>query len=163
MPNELGIPHSMMKDGVPNGYSIISFDGNHYSIRYKVFGKPADYQMNIWAPEQVSSEDAPDTEVSVNVFAGSERSKVRMKVTESGRWVDMERVTRKDPYFVCMRQLEEKYNFPRVSWAAEPYETGHIFKANLPKNLLKGVHLVHIQSTDMFGQVYTARRLIRIL
>ena len=163
MPNELGMPHSMMKDGVPNGYSIISFDGNHYSIRYKVFGRPADYQMNIWTPEQVSSEDAPDTEVLVNVFAGSERSKVRMKVTESGRWVDMERVICKDPYFVRMRQLEDEYNFPRVSWAAEPYETGHIFRANLPKDLPKGVHFIHVRSTDMFGHVYTARRLIRIL
>jgi hypothetical protein len=163
MPNELGLPHAMMKDGVPNGYSIISFEDNRYSICYKVFRRPADYQMNIWAPEQISAEDAPDTEVIVNVFAGSERSKVRMKVTENGRWIDMEQVTRKDPYFVQMRQFEDEHNFPRVSWAAEPYDSGHIFRSNLPKDMPKGVHLIYVHSKDMFGRIHTARRLINVL
>ena len=31
-PDEAGIPHAMSYDGVPNGYSIASFDGSTYSI-----------------------------------------------------------------------------------------------------------------------------------
>ena len=49
--DEVGIPHAMMADGAPKGYSLITFDGNQYSIRYKASRRPVDYQMNIFAPE----------------------------------------------------------------------------------------------------------------
>jgi hypothetical protein len=161
-PDELGIPHSMTNDGTPNGYSVLTFDGNRYSIRFKAFRRSADYQMNIWAPEQVTVEDAPNTKVFVNIFAGSKRSKVRMKVTENGKWLNMEQVTLEDPYFVQLRKFEEEHNLPRVSWAKEPFPSGHIFRAKLPKDLPKGVHFIHVRSGDMFGQIHTARRLIKI-
>ena len=49
--DENGIPHATMSDGAPNGYSIVTFDGNEYSIRFKAARRPADHQMNIYAPE----------------------------------------------------------------------------------------------------------------
>ncbi len=33
--DETGIPHATMNDGAPNGYSLLTFDGNSYSIRFK--------------------------------------------------------------------------------------------------------------------------------
>ena len=33
--DEIGIPHTTMRDGAPNGYGIFTFTGNQYSIRFK--------------------------------------------------------------------------------------------------------------------------------
>ncbi|MEZ6066937.1 MAG: calcineurin-like phosphoesterase family protein [Planctomycetaceae bacterium] len=46
-PDERGIPHTTMKDGAPNGYSIISFDGVEYRLDYRAAGRSPDYQMEI--------------------------------------------------------------------------------------------------------------------
>jgi hypothetical protein len=162
IPDEVGIAHSMMTNGVPNGYSVFSFDGNRYTIRFKVFRRSAHYQMNIMAPEEIRAGEVVDNEVVVNVFAGSERSKVEMRIGESGGWVAMERILRKDPYFVQMRKLEEQYGISRVWWSVDPEDSGHIWRADLPDNLPKGVHFIHIRTTDMFGKVHTGRRLIRV-
>ncbi|MCJ7692695.1 MAG: calcineurin-like phosphoesterase C-terminal domain-containing protein [Sedimentisphaerales bacterium] len=162
VPDELGIAHSMMTNGVPNGYSVFSFDGNEYTIRFKAFRRPEDYQMNIWAPEEIYANKAADSEIVVNVFAASERSNVQMRIGESSSWIDMERITRKDPYFEQILEYEEKYNIPRVSWATEALDSGHIWRADFPENLPEGACFIHIREIDMFGKVHTGRRLIRI-
>ena len=162
VPDEVGIAHATMTNGVPNGYSVLSFDGNEYTIRFKAFRRPEDYQMNIWAPEEICADKAAEGEIVVNVFAASERSKVQMRIGESNSWIDMERVTRKDPYFEQVLDYEEKYNIPRYSWATEASETGHIWRADLPANLPEGACFIHVREIDMFGQVHTGRRLIRI-
>jgi hypothetical protein len=51
-PDELGIPHATMRCGAPNGYSIISFDGNRYSVRFKAARRPAGHQMHVVAPRE---------------------------------------------------------------------------------------------------------------
>ncbi|MFO0892090.1 MAG: calcineurin-like phosphoesterase C-terminal domain-containing protein [Isosphaeraceae bacterium] len=38
-------PHTTMGDA-PNGYSIFTFDGNHYEIEFRPASRPKDYQMN---------------------------------------------------------------------------------------------------------------------
>ena len=37
--DEVGIPHATMNDGAPNGYSVITFDGNQYSVEFKAARK----------------------------------------------------------------------------------------------------------------------------
>lgn len=43
-----------MSDGGPNGYSIMEFDGKNYSFEFRAAGRPASYQMNIYAPETLN-------------------------------------------------------------------------------------------------------------
>ncbi len=69
--DERGIPHATMSDGGPNGYSIMEFDGNEYSIEFPGASRPADYQMNIYAPEVVNNTDLSTTVVMANIFNGS--------------------------------------------------------------------------------------------
>jgi len=161
VPDETGIPHSMMTNGVPNGYSVISFNGHDYKIRFKAFRRPADYQMNIWAPEEVLAQNASGSEVLVNVFAGSERSTVEMRLDENDKWIPMQRVSRKDPYFEEMIDWENEHNIRRVDWSAA-VNCSHIWRANLPENISEGAYLIRIRSKDMFGEVHTGKRLIRI-
>lgn len=160
--DERGIPHTVMTNGVPNGYSVISFDGNKYRIRFKALGKPADYQMSIWAPEVIRQEDFSTAEVLANVFAVSNKAKVKMRLGDSGKWVPMENIVRQDRYFVQVRQWEKQNNVKRVSWSENPSQTSHIWRANLPEHPPKGAHFIYVKATDTFGQTHTGRRLIRI-
>jgi len=160
--DERGIPHSTMTNGVPNGYSLISFDGNKYKIRFKALNKPADYQMSIWAPDVIRAEDFSNAEVLVNVFAASNKAKVQMRLGDSGRWIPMENIVREDRYFVQLRQWETQNNVKRVPWAERPDTSTHIWRANLPEDPPKGAHFIHVKAMDMFGQTHTGRRLIRI-
>lgn len=161
-PDETGIPHTMMRDGAPNGYSIITFDGQDYSLEFKAARRPADYQMNIHAPEVVTASEAGETNVFVNVFAGSERSTVEMRLGPSGAWVPMQRIEEKDPFYVAVYEAEEK--IPERKWQKlpEPTVSSHLWKAPLPTGPEPGTHLLYVRTTDMFGHTYTDLRTIRI-
>ncbi|MCG8701349.1 MAG: calcineurin-like phosphoesterase family protein, partial [Bacteroidales bacterium] len=74
MRTENDIPHTMMRDGTPNGYSFISFKGTEYIIDWKVAGSPANHKMNIHVPRGIVSNSADTTILTVNFFNGSEQS-----------------------------------------------------------------------------------------
>jgi hypothetical protein len=160
--DENGIPHATMADGVPNGYSIVTFDKADYSIRFKAARRPASHQMNIYTPEIIASSDAADAKVIVNVFAGSSRSTVEMRLGETGAWQPMMRTTMRDPFFVQLKKREAL--LPEELGRALPKaaKTTHIWTAMLPANPAKGLHLIHVRTTDMFGQTYTDYRSIRV-
>jgi hypothetical protein len=169
-PDERGIPHTLMNDGAPNGYSILTFDGQRYSIRYKAAGRSAGYQMNIYAPEAIEATSAATTEVLVNVFAGSPRSKVEMRLvglpseerSSENSWIAMERVPREDPAFQRLKEQEAGPNPPPGRRLPGTRQSPHIWQAMLPASLSPGTWRIEVRTTDMFGQTDTARRTLRV-
>jgi hypothetical protein len=161
-PDETGIPHTTMRDGAPNGYSIITFDGSKYSLEFKAARRPKEYQMNIFAPEVVTSAASATVEVLVNVFAGSEKSSVQMRFGEDGAWVPMTKVDREDPYFVALKELESGPNPPPGRKLPNVIKSPHLWQANLPANAAPGTQLIYVRTTDMFGQTYEDCRAIRV-
>lgn len=161
-PDELGIPHTTMRDGAPNGYAIVTFNGKDYSIEFKAARRPASHQMTIFAPEVVNARDARQTEVVVNVFGGSERSTVEMRLGRSGPWTSLNRAQRPDPFYVAMNRLEAGPNSPAGRKLPKVVSSSHIWVGRLPMNPPKGTHLIHVRTTDMFGRTYRDRRTIRI-
>ena len=159
--DERGIPHATMSDGGPNGYSIVEFDGSKYKITFRPASRPESEQMNIWIPEQISGAESNQTEVVVNVFAGSERSSVEMKVGE-GQWEKMENFQGKCPFFVKLKESETSPKPPNGLKLPNPSNTNHLWKAKLPAHLSTGTHAVEVRTTDMFGQTYTDRRIVRV-
>lgn len=160
--DELGIPHATMNDGAPNGYSFLDVNGNTYKIRFKASRRPADYQMNIYVPDDVAAADAASTEVLVNVFAGSEKSTTRMRLGD-GEWIAMQQTKTIDPECLRMHQQNEFLNEEVFGWKMDyPSETRHMWKANLPVNPPVGTHTLVVETTDMFGQVYTDHRILRV-
>jgi hypothetical protein len=163
--DERGIPHATMPDGSPNGYSIMTFDASDYAIRFKPAGRSPEYQMEISAPSEV----AADTSVTVwaNVFAGSERSTIEIRVVppipgDAQPWRSMERVHEKDPTYMRVRKREESTRAPD-EWAlpaANP--STHLWRAELPQGLKPGSHWIEVRSLDMFGQLDVGRRIIRV-
>lgn len=172
-PDENGIPHATMSDGGPNGYSIISFDGHQYSLEYRAARRPADHQMHIFAPDEVTADATGQTEVLVNVFAGSERSTTEVRFAHDQPWVAMERVVRQDPFFAQLKQREASLSEqlpPRergsnLPWIPlpKPHDTQHLWRAHLPADMPVGIGAIEVRTTDIFGQTYTDQRSIRIV
>ena len=162
-PDERGIPHTMMADGAPNGYSIITFDGSKYHLDYKGAGRPSSYQMSIFAPEQVTATDAETTDVFVNVFNGSEKSKVEMKLGKQGTWQTMQRQVKSDPALVRLYEYEKAIKDKPWRGMSKPKPSTHLWHANLPSNPSAGTHFITIRETDMFGRTHVGRRIIRVL
>ncbi len=184
--DEIGIPHTTMRDGAPNGYGIFTFSGNQYSIRFKAARRPADYQMNIWSPWEVAQSETTNTDVLVNVFGGNSRSKVEMRLGNDGEWTQMTYTPQKDPYFKALKERDEAYHIERklhntvresmkllMKEGTELPKRGkrlsygvpksyHIWQAKLPQNIKKGTHIIYVRTTDMFGQTYNGRRIIRV-
>jgi calcineurin-like phosphoesterase family protein len=132
--DEVGIPETTMKDGCPNGWSFIELDGNQYRIDYRAARRPADYQMDIIAPSVVEASELLNTEIMVNVFAGSDKSTAEMKLGKKGEWLKLQKHPKK-----------------LHSWTGE-------FTGKYPV----GTHVLSARSTDMFGVVHSAHHVMQI-
>ncbi len=159
-PDEYGIPHATMRDGAPNGYSIFRFDGNQYKITFRAARRPETYQMDIHAPEFVDRADLASTEVLVNVFGGSVKSKVEMRVGD-GPWVVLDKVIRKDPVFAAASVKDKELKAP-FRPLPDPIDSPHMWAGKLPAGLNRGMQPIHVRTTDMFGQVYLATRGVQV-
>ncbi len=170
--DERSIPHTMMADGAPNGYSIITFDGYKYRIEFKAAGRPADYQMSIHAPELAEAAKQPQDDVYVNVFNGSEKSEVAMRVGDGGQWQTMTRRPIEDPYYqrifsaeaAILEKLQSDNQNKQEPWLklTSPKFSTHLWHVKLPAGLKPGTHLLEVRTTDMHGREYHGRRVIRI-
>lgn len=165
--DERGIPHATMSDGGPNGYSIMEFDGADYSLDFRAAGRPAEYQMNIYAPESVKPGDVSNTEIIVNVFAGSEKTRCEMRVgTERTRneatWVEMRQSRMADPAFVAEKERELQLQNKDWKDLPKPYETPHIWSGMLPAVSGVGTHVIEVRATWPDGTAHTSYRLFRV-
>lgn len=163
IPDERGIPHTTMRDGAPNGYSIMTFKNNQATWEFKAASRPQDYQMNIYAPRVVKSANSSDTEILVNVFGGSSKSLVEMRLGDSGPWTLMQLTETEDPAYAQMKEQEKQFGDQLPGRKLSGIiKSSHIWKANLSCNPEPGVHWLHVRAKDMYGKVYTDKREIEI-
>jgi len=162
-PDERGIPHTVMADGAPNGYSIITFDGKEYNLDFRAAGRSSKYQMNIIAPEEVTADQVPETDVVVNVFNGSERSKVEMLIGTAGTWVPMEYQVGIDPSFKKLSESENGVKDKKYRNLPKAKNSTHLWHAKLPAGLKPGTHLLRIRTVEMDGDQHLSGRVIRVL
>ena len=171
--DEYGIPHATMYDGAPNGHAVFTFDGTDYSFEYISARRPRDFQIAVYAPNAVTRDKAAETVIMANVFAGSERNTVEMRLGETDDWITMERIGAPDPNYVRLKEEEEAIRaalnehdiaIPDMLGRAipAPRDSSHLWRAMLPVAPVIGIHTIHVRSTDMFGQVHEGRRIIRI-
>lgn len=164
-PDERGIPHAMMSDGAPNGYSVISFDGQKYSLKFHAAGRDRDFQMKIDLPEELSAAKTAETDVYANIFEGSIHSTVEMRVGGTGDWQPMIHVGEVDPVFVRTAAHEEELlKLKPNGWRKlpKPGICTHLWKLKLPA-LPPGLHDVEVRTTDQFGQSNTGHRAVRVV
>ncbi len=160
-PDPRGIPHTTMRDGAPNGYSIFTFDGTQYKIEYRAAGRPATYQMNIISPDFINASELAGTSVFVNVFGGSEQSKVEVQFGADGPWQTMAKADEADPMYLELI-AREKGQKPPYRDLPGAVKSPHLWKMPMPRYLAPGVYPIHVRTTDMFGQVYLSTRSLRV-
>ena len=155
-----GIPHTTMRDGAPNGHSVLTFDGHKATFDYRAACKPASYQLRVHVPEEVPKAGLADTFVYVNVFAGSKKSKVRMRVGPGGDWIDLQMTAEKDPWLTALRETELKNGVKRP--VNPPTANHHLWKAKLPTGLDHGRQLIEVVTTDMYGRQFRGHATFRV-
>lgn len=159
--DECGIPHTLSRDGAPNGWSVVTFRGTGYSIRFVPARRPAEEQMAIYLPATLPAAEVEKTELLVNVYAGSERSTVDWRIG-GGAWAAMERTARVDPNYEVVRKAEAERKPPPGHKLGDPAVCPHLWASRLPAGLAKGVHVVEVRTVDMFKQTATARRILLV-
>ena len=171
--DEYGIPHATMYDGAPNGHAVFTFSGADYRFEYFAARSPRDFQIMIHAPNAVALEHAPETVIMANVFAGSVRNTVEMRLGNSDAWLPMEYVQAPDPNYVRLKETEQQIleslaakevPVPPLLGRSLPNvrNSTHLWRAMLPAPIARGTHTIHVRSTDMFGQVHHGRHILRV-
>ncbi|GIV01204.1 MAG: hypothetical protein KatS3mg015_0034 [Fimbriimonadales bacterium] len=156
-PDERGVPHTTMRDGAPNGWSVFRFDGNRYEIDFYPASRPATWQMNIEVRDRLKRSDEDWNVFYVNVFAGSERSTVRYRLDREGPWEEMEHVRRPDPWYARLYERDRSLTAPYRPLPA-PSDSTHLWEGRLPESLKTGAHLLEVETTDMFGRTFRSYR-----
>jgi len=163
--NELQIPSCQAEDGVPAGYSYVTFTKDSYRIRYKASRHPADYQMNVFVPAVLHPQRVAGTTVLANVFASSERSTVKMRIN-GGAWEPMTFSPQADPSIAWVMNEEKT----PTSWLGSKYNPAdtpatayHIWEGKLPDSLPEGTHTLEIEAVDMFHQRDIKATFFRVL
>ncbi|EIJ37381.1 putative phosphohydrolase [Galbibacter orientalis DSM 19592] len=160
--DENGIPISVMRDGTPKGYAFINFKGNQYEVKYKVAGKPADYQMNIFVPKVVAEGRNTKAGIYVNFFIGSENDEVLYRIDE-GDWKPMEYVEEQDPsYEVLVYEWDLTDKLMPGRRSSNPIDSKHLWKGKIPTKLKTGTHKIEVKATDMYGNTYTGTSSYRL-
>lgn len=161
-PDETGIPHTMCKDGTPNGYTVMHFDGSNYLLDYKAARRDASEQIRITAPEVFTLTDAAATEFRANAFNAMPQATVEFRIG-SGEWLPMTKTENEtDPVFQALFEEEERLG-DALPWRklASPMVCPHLWKADLSSVTTPGSHLIHVRATNPNGQVLEGQRIIR--
>lgn len=157
-----GIPLSTMRDGTPKGYAFINFQGNTYSIDYKVAGKPTDYRMEIFAPKVVAKGRNTQAGIYVNFFMGSRNDQVHYRI-DDGEWQEMSYVEEFDPSYL---KLVYEWDFSEELMpgrrSSNPVKSTHLWRTRIPTNLEKGTHVIEVRATDMFGRTFSQKSSYRL-
>jgi len=156
-----GIPHTTMRDGGPNGYTIVTFDGADYRLDFRAAREPADRQMNVHVPDGLVAGRTGDTRVHVNVFAGGDRTRVDMRV-DGGDWAALDQVREPDPAYVALVEHEKTLNPPPKPALPAPIDCPHLWAGTLPGNLPAGEHLIEVRATDIWERRVLSSRALSV-
>ncbi|TVR65483.1 MAG: Cna protein B-type domain containing protein [Gemmatimonadales bacterium] len=154
-----GIPVTMQRDGNPNGFHLISFDGAHYVERFQGLGLARDHQIRVEFPMGRTSVSALQGEdLVVNVFSGGERHRVDVRVGH-GPWMEMENYTGPSPAFEAL--LERAPETFGANIRAIP--TNHLWRIPMPEALQQpGVHRIQVRAVDAYGRSHTGGAVIEV-
>jgi hypothetical protein len=157
--DERGIPLSYCMDGAPNGYYIISFEGNSFNHHFYPASQCADFQMRISYPnEPVPVDSLPKTQIVVNVFNADSETEVYCQIDDSDR-ILMMRKRMKDPFMISYFK-NNREDFP--SWVTDVAETDHIWVSDLPENLDIGQHSVKVSAIDGLNNIYSEVKIFEV-
>ncbi|SMO43923.1 Calcineurin-like phosphoesterase [Gracilimonas mengyeensis] len=154
-PNENNIPPTLMRDGTPNGYSIIQFEGNKFVLDYKVAGEDHSKKMSIWGPKVLPQREWFNADLYVNYFMGNDSTKVEYQVKGQDNWRQMTKIELGDPYVTSLRnKWDLSESLIKGKRPNNAVASSHLWKTRIPKNLPEGEQTLIIRVSDMFGREF---------
>ncbi|QEH42178.1 calcineurin-like phosphoesterase family protein [Chitinophaga sp. XS-30] len=159
--NEQGVPVSTMRDGTPKGYAYLRFTGNQYVIDYKVAGKPADYQIEIYVPKVVPAQKRTSALIYANFFMGSHHDTLEYRI-DNGKWKMMNFQEAFDPaYLNLLNKWDQAEELMPGRRPGNPSESTHLWTGNIPANLKAGEHVIEVRVKDRYGRTFSQKKTIR--
>ncbi len=158
-----GIPLATMRDGTPNGYMMMTFQGNEYRYEYQAAREPADFKIRLHAPKSVRRNSRNAWELYANFFQGSDSSKLNYRI-DGGAWKPMWHMKEHDPSVTDTRSMWDNAPYPpEGTRPSNPVNSAHLWKIRLPTRLSPGVHRIEVQAIDRFGRKYFAQTTYRVV
>jgi hypothetical protein len=144
-----GIPDSIMADGTPNGYAILTVrSGGDYALAWHNARDAADTQIGLHAPKLLRQGAYPAWGVYANVYMGMDDSRVAYRI-DDGDWRPMRKVLQPDPALLVENvrdDLAEALRGYDRSPEAEP--SPHLWRGTLATDLAAGEHRVEVRYLD---------------
>lgn len=158
-----GLPDATMRDGTPQGYTFLNISGNQYDVDYRVAGKEADYQMNIFAPKVVPYKGRTTSQIFVNFFMGGKNDVVEYRI-DNGEWRKMRYTEEVDPsYQALLFEWDFTDKLLPGRRPSNAVNSSHLWTGNLQLDLAPGVHIIEVRATDMYGKTHIGKRNYTIL
>jgi len=173
-----GIAVADSRDGSPNGFHILSIDGQHYSTRFQPANEPHSRQMRIMLDSEfhrdrkelyaefrmgqllgspLRQDSAFATSVIVNFFDGGPRTSVEYRIGRREP-IKMERLVSPDPFVEEVFARNEATKKPWVK--AEP--SSHIWTARLPGDLEAATHCIAVRAIDEYGREHRDHMVVEL-
>jgi hypothetical protein len=167
--DERGIPVALAYDGTPNGFHVLSVDGDRCNVRLVTAHDPNRAQMRVMlggpfhrGPEvldeyrtgvllgsPIPHAAVASTELLVNLFNGGPNSTVAHTIG-SGEPRAMKRVARPDPF---VEEVYARNAATKKPWVT-PKNSSHLWQARLPVGLPAGTHRIELQARDDYGAIH---------
>jgi hypothetical protein len=174
-----GIPVALATDGSPNGFHILSVDGNRATTRLVPAHEPAGARLRVVLDSQMHQNDSEllheyqpgallggpiavaqvaSARVVVNFFEGGPKSNVTMALNGEGM-IPMQRTQRIDPF---VQDVYGRHAAVRKPWV-KPELSSHIWQATLPAGMGAGTHQVAVVARDEFGREHSAFLVVEVV
>jgi hypothetical protein len=162
-----GVAVADSHDGTPNGFHVLTVDGNGATTRFQPAKEPnarqvrivldseshrarkegSDLRMSQLVGSPIAQDNAAETDLLVNVFDGGPRSKVEYLIGERSP-VRMERERRPDPF---VKEVFARNQATKKPWVKAEL-CSHLWVARLPADLEAGTHCIRVRVTDEYGR-----------
>ncbi|TVP43516.1 MAG: metallophosphoesterase [Mongoliibacter sp.] len=163
MDEELAVPTSTMRDGSPNGYVFMDFDGVSYVARYKPARRSADYQIEIFTPKAIKQGARTSAGFYANFFTGTKNDDVKFRIND-GEWKKMNNIEDYDPsYLVEMFRWDTSETPLEGRRPSNPVRTDHLWRTAIPAGLPVGEHTLEVMAEDMYGNTHYASKKFRVV
>jgi hypothetical protein len=174
-----GVACADSRDGTPNGFHMLSIDGNAYKTRFVPAKEPNRRQMRLSIDSRfhrVGSEAWRDfrqgqllgssvarsaleaASLIANVFDGGPKTKVTMRIGQRPP-IEMTRHATPDPFVEEVFARNEATKKPWVK--AET--SSHVWTVRLPADLPAGAHALVVEAVTEYGDVATGRLALEVM